>query len=175
MHILDHERNMCFARTGGGCRRLSFEVGVWEHDPEPFHAGFPYGSSCGSLLCRADGGSEFVLEMGDSLGSFVAGRDSGLSSHGSSSSTRSGSNVLKLNDEDAASLDLEPAGLMREPWCMVLDSSMALCRRKWWRSSDGRVSVGVWECDAGRIRTLFGWRGRAHPCHRRNDGLRCRQ
>jgi uncharacterized cupin superfamily protein len=63
--------------------------------------------------------------------------------------------VLKLDDQIAASLELESAGLMREPWGTVLDGPMEMRRRELWRSRDSRVTVGVWECDAGRFQTLF--------------------
>ena len=47
------------------------EVGVWECDPRPFHADFPYGELVrvvqGSLRCLGDDGSEFTLETGDSM------------------------------------------------------------------------------------------------------------
>jgi uncharacterized protein len=47
------------------------EVGVWECDPKPFHADFPYGEFVrvirGSLICRGDDGSEFTLETGDAM------------------------------------------------------------------------------------------------------------
>jgi uncharacterized cupin superfamily protein len=67
--------------------------------------------------------------------------------------------VLKLDDQTVASLELEAAGLMREPWGTVLDGPMAMRRLELWRSNDGRISVGVWECESGRFQTLFDGEG----------------
>jgi uncharacterized cupin superfamily protein len=67
--------------------------------------------------------------------------------------------MLKLDDQIAATLELEPDGMMREPWGTVLDGPMAMRRRELWRSGDQRITVGVWECDAGRFQTLFDGEG----------------
>lgn len=63
--------------------------------------------------------------------------------------------MLKIDDTAAAALELESAGYMREPWGTILDAPMEMRRRELWRSTEGTISTGVWECDAGRFRTLF--------------------
>jgi len=44
---------------------------------------------------------------------------------------------------------------MREPWGTALDCPMEMRRCELWRSDDGRITTGVWECDAGRFQTYF--------------------
>lgn len=63
--------------------------------------------------------------------------------------------TLKIDDATALALDLEDAGLMRQPWGTSLGGPIAMRRRQLWRSEDGRIGTGVWECDAGQFHTLF--------------------
>ena len=63
--------------------------------------------------------------------------------------------MLTIDDAIATSLELEPVGFMREPWGTALDCPMEMRRCELWRSDDGRITTGVWECDAGRFQTYF--------------------
>jgi uncharacterized cupin superfamily protein len=63
--------------------------------------------------------------------------------------------MLKIDEACAATLELESAGLMREPWGTSLAGPQEMRRRELWRSADGRIATGVWECDAGRFETHF--------------------
>lgn len=66
---------------------------------------------------------------------------------------------LKLDDATALDIELESAGLMREPWGTALDGPIEMRRRELWRSADGRIMTGIWECDAGRFHADFGGYG----------------
>ena len=53
-------------------------------------------------------------------------------------------------------MQLEDYGPLQAPVGTALDGAMATLGKVYWQSDDGRVTTGVWECAAGRMRADFG-------------------
>jgi uncharacterized cupin superfamily protein len=63
--------------------------------------------------------------------------------------------ITPLSDADAAAMDLEDLGPLQAPVGTPLDGEMTTAGQVLWRSEDGSVRSGVWECTPGRMRADF--------------------
>lgn len=67
----------------------------------------------------------------------------------------SATTMPKIDGATIASMELEERGVFGPPLGEPLDGPMATARREIWRSADGAITVGVWECAPGRFWTAF--------------------
>jgi uncharacterized cupin superfamily protein len=67
--------------------------------------------------------------------------------------------IVPVSDADAAAMDLEDLGPLQPPVGTPLSGEMMTAGQVFWRSEDGRVTTGVWECSPGRMRADFGDEG----------------
>jgi uncharacterized protein len=63
---------------------------------------------------------------------------------------------MAVSDGDAAAMELDEYGPLAPPVGQPLDGPMATAGKVFWRSDDGSIMTGVWECAAGRMRADFG-------------------
>lgn len=64
--------------------------------------------------------------------------------------------IVPVSDDDAAAMALDDYGPLGFPVGLPLGEPMATSGTVFWQSEDGRITTGVWECAAGRMRADFG-------------------
>lgn len=64
--------------------------------------------------------------------------------------------LVPISDAEAAALALDPYGPLAPPVGTPLDGPMETSGSVFWRSPNGAVVTGIWECAAGRMRADFG-------------------
>ena len=64
--------------------------------------------------------------------------------------------IVSVSDSDAAAMELVDYGPLQPPTGTALGGPMATSGHVFWQSEDGRITTGVWECAAGRMRADFG-------------------
>ena len=64
--------------------------------------------------------------------------------------------IVPVSDTDAAAMALEDYGPLSPPVGTPLAGEMTTSGQVFWRSDDGRIMTGVWECSPGRMRADFG-------------------
>lgn len=64
--------------------------------------------------------------------------------------------VMPVSDAAAVEMDLQEYGAVEPPLGTPLDGPMTHAGQVFWRSDDGAIATGVWECSAGRMQTDFG-------------------
>lgn len=149
-------------------------VGLWECAPGRFWTVFEGEGEFirivgGRLTCVEEGGATVQLGAGDAMtfppgwsgewrieetlrkvfvGWTAGGPESGRGTDASTTTS------LKIDGAAVASMDLEE----QEPFPPERTAGSPLGRRgrTVWRSTDGSVETGVWECDAGRFHADFG-------------------
>lgn len=67
--------------------------------------------------------------------------------------------VMPVSDSEAAAMTLDAYGDLAPPVGQPLDGPMPTSGKVFWRSDDGKIMTGVWECAAGRMRADFGNEG----------------
>lgn len=63
--------------------------------------------------------------------------------------------IVPVSDISAATMELDDYGPLQPPVGTALDGPMATSGKVFWQSEDGRITTGVWECAAGRMRADF--------------------
>ncbi|MGI9254161.1 MAG: cupin domain-containing protein, partial [Thermomicrobiales bacterium] len=64
--------------------------------------------------------------------------------------------IVPISDADAAAMELPLYGPLKAPTGVPLDGEMFTSGKVFWRSDNGVIVTGIWECSAGRMRADFG-------------------
>ena len=64
--------------------------------------------------------------------------------------------IFPISDTDAAAMELTEYGPLQPPVGQPLDGPMTTSGQVFWRSDNGVMLTGIWECSAGRMRADFG-------------------
>jgi uncharacterized protein len=64
--------------------------------------------------------------------------------------------IFPISDADAAAMDLPVYGPLQPPVGTPLDGEMITSGTVFFRSENGVIVTGLWECSAGRMRADFG-------------------
>ncbi len=64
--------------------------------------------------------------------------------------------IIPVSDADAATMELDEYGPLAPPVGTPLDGPMTTSGKVFWRSENGIIVSGLWECSAGRMRADFG-------------------
>lgn len=64
--------------------------------------------------------------------------------------------ISPVSDAAAAEMELDAYGPLQPPVGTPLEGPMETAGKLFWKSDDGAIMTGIWECAAGRMRADFG-------------------